>query len=368
MKCKINKNMVACVFWGISIAAYMFQCYWRSLARLIVPAVIVFLLLEVRNIRPSLGKGWIKVYALFFLYLSLSFIVSCFKGTTISSALRFYLILLTIPIALCIKEPRFEKEWIVIKLISLVKAFTILLTWIDVFIKQDYWNYRVWAREMGVGDIYIVHGIPRIQLLGTSIFVMLFVCEYLKKGKITLYGFLMVLSALAAGNAAYILGLVVFAGMYYFPTFINWIAKRNGRLLFAIPIALVIIILFSYYAFSTMKLKANYSNAIRIEQIQVLTDTNPIVGDGLGHSVHGGGRLRKYDGDTYFELQTLYIYNQIGAVGLGLFYILTITPYMGKKNRRKLLVYLTYLIYTFFNPYCFDSTHIISVLLITNCI
>ena len=35
---------------------------------------------------------------------------------------------------------------------------------------------------------------------------------------------------------------------------------------------------------------------------------------------------RQYDGDTYFELQTLYIYNQIGIIGLGTFYLLTLIP------------------------------------------
>lgn len=86
-----------------------------------------------------------------------------------------------------------------------------------------------------------------------------------------------------------------------------------------------------------MKVKAEFSNAVRVEQIQVLTETNPIIGSGLGHNVSGGGVWRQYDGDTYFELQTLYIYNQIGIIGLGTFYLLTLIPYARQKKRKKLM-------------------------------
>lgn len=368
MNFKANKNMLACFFWGISITAYMFQCYWRSAANLIVPALIAFLLLEIQNIKFPFHKDWLKLYIIFLLYLTTSFAVSCLRGTSIGTAVRFYLILLAIPMALCIKEPQFKIEWKIMRIISIVKAFTILLTWMDVFIKQDYLQYRSWAKGMDVGDIYIIHGIPRVQLLGTSIFVILFICDFLQKRKITMYGFLMLLTALAAGNSAYVLGIAVFVVFYYLPKFANWIMKKNWRLLVAVPIALIGFVAFFYYASDSMKLKADYSNAVRIEQIQVLTDTNPLIGSGLGHSVHGGGRWRKYAGDTYFELQTLYIYNQVGIIGLTFFYILTIVPYMEKRNKWKLLAYFTYLIYTFFNPYCFDSTHIIAIQLITNCI
>lgn len=368
MKFEINKNTLAAMCWGVSIAAYMFQCYWRKAAGLIVPALIVFLLLEVINLRFSLHREWTKVYIVFVLYLSVSFAISALNGTEIGSALRFYLILLAIPVALCIKEPEFEKEWIILKILAVVKSGTVLLIWLDVFVKQDYWKYRNWARATGAGDIYIIHGIPRVQILGTSIFVMLFICEFLKKGKLTAFGTLMIATALAAGNSAYVLGLSVFAAFYYLPTFMKLVIERNWKLLLVVPTVLIILVAFGYYAFDAMKVKAEYSNAVRVEQIRVLTDTNPLLGDGLGHRVRGGGRWRTYDGDTYFELQTLYIYNQIGLIGLAIFYILTIVPYIKKGHRLKLIAYLTYLVYTFFNPYCFDSTHIISVILITNCI
>lgn len=368
LKIKVNINGIASICWAASIFSYMFQCYWRGLAKLIVPLLIVFLMLEITRIKFPFQKEWIKLFMVYIIYLSISFAISCFNGTSINVALRFYLILCAIPLALCIKEPRFEIEWRILKVISVIKSMTILLTWLDVFITQDYMEYRSWALESGVGDIYILHGIPFIQLLGTSIFVMLFICDFLKNGRFTMYGLLMIITAVAAGNSAYILGIFVFITLYYLRKFKDWILDKNWRAFIAIPIALIVIFQFGRYAVDSLNSKKEYSNAVRLEQVHVLMDTNFIIGNGLGDSVNKTGNFRNYNGDTYFELQTLYIYYQIGILGLFFFYILTLIPYTGKNNRWKLIAYISYLIYTFFNPYCFDSTHIFSVLLISNCI
>ena len=113
--------------------------------------------------------------------------------------------------------------------------------------------------------------------------------------------------------------------------------------------------------------KSATSNIVRIEQARILLDTNPAIGDGLGHQIYGTAGSHIYSGDnTYFELQTLYIFNQIGTIGLILFYVLTISVFLGKQRPFMLYLYLSYLIYSFFNPYCFDSTHIMVMVLISN--
>lgn len=368
MKIRINKNTLACAFWTVSMMAYMFQCYQRELATLIVPCLAIFLLLESNHMKFQSYRSWMPLYCFFFFYLTISGIISYINGSSIGSMLRFYLILLAIPLAQCVREPNFHAEWIVLKILAVVKASTVLLTWIDVFIKQDYQSYRMWAKSTGAGDIYILNGIPRVQILGTSIFVTLFICEFMKERRLTFYGALMAVTALAAGNSAYVLGIFAFVVFYYGPVLLKWIKKKHWKLIFVIPISIVMVTVFGFYSLRSMKVKAEFSNAVRVEQIQVLTKTNPIIGSGLGHNVSGGGVWRQYDGDTYFELQTLYIYNQIGIIGLGTFYLLTLIPYARQKKRKKLMCYITYLIYTFFNPYCFDSTHIFAVLLITNCV
>ena len=366
MRIALKRNNIACIFWFMSIAAYMFQCYWRKLAIFIVPSLIIFLILEIPNIKFLKVNGWILIYGIYGFYLIFSTIVSSILRNPIGSILRFFLILVAIPIAGLVNEDEFGKEWMILKILALIKAGTILYTWCIVFISQDYVLYRAWAREIGAGDIYIINGIPRVQLLGTSLFVIIFVCDFIKRKKITWYNTLMLLAALAAGNSAYVLGIVIFFTFYFLPCIAIWIQKRNWRLMFFIPIAVLLLIGFSIYSVKALKLKAENSNPVRFEQVEVLTNTNPAFGNGLGHVVIGGGKYRTYDGDTYFELQTLYIYNQIGLIGIALFYLLTCSIYWGKRKYLKEITYITYLLYTFWNPYCFDSTHIFAMLLISN--
>lgn len=368
MRIALKKNNIACIFWCISIAAYMFQCYWRSLATLIVPSLIIFLILEIPNIKFLKVNGWILIYGIYGLYLIFSTITSLIVGNSIGSVLRFFLILMAIPVAGLVNENEFEKEWIILKILALIKAGTILYTWCVVFISQNYAPYRAWARGIGAGDIYIINGIPRVQLLGTSLFVIIFACDFIKRKKITGYNLLILLAALAAGNSAYVLGIAIFFVFYFLPRVIMWIQKRNWKLMLFIPISMIFLLGFSMYSVNALKLKSENSNPVRFEQVEVLTNTNAAFGNGVGHSVTGGGKYRTYNGDTYFELQTLYIYNQIGLIGIALFYLLTCSIYSGKKNYLKQITYITYLIYTFWNPYCFDSTHIFTMLLISNCI
>ena len=48
-----------------------------------------------------------------------------------------------------------------------------------------------------------------------------------------------------------------------------------------------------------------------------------------------------------------------------MFYWLTIKP-IKKIGRYEMMLFLIYLLYTFWNPYCFDSTEMIVVSLLTN--
>lgn len=369
MKIRINKNTLACAFWTVSMMAYMFQCYQRELATLIVPCLATFLLLESNHMKFQSYRSWMPLYCFFFFYLTISGIISYINGSSIGSMLRFYLILLAIPLAQCVREPNFHAEWIVLKILAVVKASTVLLTWIDVFIKQDYQSYRMWAKSTGAGGYLYFKRHTASTNFRNKYICDTFICEFMKERRLTFYGALMAVNWPCGRKfMAYVLGIFAFVVFYYGPVLLKWIKKKHWKLIFVIPISIVMVTVFGFYSLRSMKVKAEFSNAVRVEQIQVLTETNPIIGSGLGHNVSGGGVWRQYDGDTYFELQTLYIYNQIGIIGLGTFYLLTLIPYARQKKRKKLMCYITYLIYTFFNPYCFDSTHIFAVLLITNCV
>ena len=119
------------------------------------------------------------------------------------------------------------------------------------------------------------------------------------------------------------------------------------------------------YLLKQIEQKADVSNQTRVEQAGVLLDANIIIGEGLGNYIEASTPTREYNGDIYFEMQTLYIINQIGIVGVLLFYS-TIFVNIKKQGTEKLILYTIYLIYSFWNPYCFDTTQMIVTLLIIN--
>lgn len=61
---------------------------------------------------------------------------------------------LAISIAQCVREPNFHAEWIVLKILAVVKASTVLLTWIDVFTNRIY-NPTVCGQKLRGREISI---------------------------------------------------------------------------------------------------------------------------------------------------------------------------------------------------------------------
>lgn len=354
------------IFWTITIFSFLFQCYFKSLSQLIVPALIAFLLLEVPNMKLNHPRGWLVMFSGYCALLAFSAMFSFYKGTDISNIIRFASILILIPLAVQVNEPRFEYEWRIFKVLSCIKAISMFFIWVAVFASQDYQKYRAWAFQTGSGDIYILNRIPRVQLLGTSLFVLAAIIEIEKNKKVTPYGVCMILAALAAGNSAYILGIVVYGVIKFVQIATRWLLHGNWKIILLMTVTLLVLVAFAKYTVLVLEQKKERSNIVRKEQIEVLMDANLLSGEGLGHRIIKETSTRNYNRDIYFELQTLYILNQIGVLGLGLFYILTSTPYCGKSRIQCLIVYFVYLVYSFWNPYCFDSTHIITVLMITN--
>lgn len=365
MVVRLRRNFFSNLFWAFAIFGFCFQCYFPKLSDIIVPCLIIFLILEAPSMTFERVKGWTNLYGIWIFYLLISLIVALLSSGLNYNSFRFLTILLIIPLAEIIEEKNFSLEWRTFQLLMVARVIPVAYTWIILFITKNFSPYREWALLSGAGDIYIINGIPRIQLRGSSLFVVGFLIDFYKRKKIDLFNVLMIAGALISGNAAYVLGIAVGLLLFFLPREKN-IAMKSWKFIILIPLLAIGIAFFAKYSISSLNEKAGSANAIRSEQASVLLDTNPVIGRGLGHPIVKTTSTRNYNGDTYFELQTLYIFNQVGLVGLLFFYILTITPYLGVEKRYQLYAYLSYLIYTFWNPYCFDSTHIITVILITN--
>lgn len=351
------------IFWILALVGYFFHSYYPLLANLIIPCLLAYLVFMLKYINLEIVHGWIEYYVVYVLLLVGSAIVGLINDNPASMLARFFAILVLIPIIPCIQEGYdFQKEWSWLRIIAILKAISIIVFWIKVFREQDYSQYRHWAEVNRVGDVYILNGIPRIQLNGTSLFVVVFGFEIMREHRLNAVAIIMVLAGLMAGNSAYILGFALFGFLESWVIIKKWLFGRNWRIVVVLPVLIILIIAFLIYSIHVLEIKSTWSNLIRYDQAKILLDVNPIWGSGLGSVIKGqimGERV--YNGNIYFELQTLFIYNQIGITAFVLFYVLTTMPYF-KYGKKIIYAYLIYLIFTFWNPYCFDSTHIITLL------
>ena len=80
IKRKRMKDNIKAAFWTITIFSFLFQCYFRSLSQFIVPALIVFLLLEISNVKLKHPRGWLMVFSGYCVFLAFSAVVSFYKG------------------------------------------------------------------------------------------------------------------------------------------------------------------------------------------------------------------------------------------------------------------------------------------------
>ncbi|MGK4475902.1 hypothetical protein [Aeromonas molluscorum] len=109
----------------------------------------------------------------------------------------------------------------------------------------------------------------------------------------------------------------------------------------------------------------------RFDQARVLINDmsgnifSVLFGNGLGHTINIKTMARDYADNVYFELQFLYILNQIGFVGmviLVIFHLKLVFNFL--KSKKITLIYICYVGYALINPYMFDSNHCVVLILL----
>ncbi len=353
------------IFWMLALFSYYFQCPFTFLSKLIIPSVFAFILLESFNfrIRQYNFKGIVYFYIFF---LSTSMILSILKGTDISRVLRFYMILLAIPICFTIRDNDFIEEEKIFIIMAMMKSLMLVGVAVVLLCTKNYVPFRNWAKTYGHGDIYILQGVPKVQVKGNALLIVAFMLDYMKRKKITWMNIILLLGILAAGNFAFILGIAAFV-LYRMGTVLFSAKGRNNCkkavLIFGSVCGLILML---PYINNQRILKSAQSNRVRIEQAKIFLDTNLLLGEGLGNVVVSDNEyIGARSGGIYFELQTLYIFNQIGLLGIIPFYIITLWAAY-KNGKEKLWIYLLYLFYSFWNPYCFDTTQMLAIIAILN--
>lgn len=298
-------------------------------------------------------------------------------GNTISNAARFFLVLIVILISITIKP----NTKIITFFLAISVLFTIFLIYKEFYyvLRPGQWivDRKIWGLN-GIGDVYSYNNwFYRIQVKGNALVPVSFFVTfyYVKEKKIRVMLLLLFLvGIIIAGNTMFIIGLIVFYFMDIFFLRRDQIKKLTLFRLILILVGLIGIFVMIFYLIGMISLKQESSIPTRIDQLNVLmqnySDTllGTIFGKGLGNVlINVVTPFRDYSGDTYFELQVIYIINQIGIfvmmIYLFIYYELIKNNW---KSKCTTICLIAYLVYAVSNPYIFDVTNIIVVLLLSS--
>lgn len=288
---------------------------------------------------------------------------------------RFFIILVSLLLAYFVK-PHVEYISIFVFFITLqaLLVITFELILILFFDYESYLPIRMYFLNNNLGDIYTINGnFWKIQIRGNALLPFAFFISmiYYEGKKKKFFSGIFLLAILCAGNFAFILGIILFTVLYYMYKTKWTIQKIAQNSLFGIIFFLIVSIpLFNYFT-KVVKYKSISSNPIRIDQAKVLINNmnenlgTIIFGQGLGNVLNVKTQWRDYTGDIYFELQSLYILNQVGILFFVLYVIVNIifTKY-SIKYPQLLIAYFSYIFYAFFNPYFLDTNHIVVIIIL----
>lgn len=359
------------LFFGLFIFFSYIQFPFTNVAKFIVPCLLCFLLFNIDSLLKGFNMQSFLLFSLFCIHIGVCIFISGIKNVDVSRIVRFVLILVMIPLCFSFSDnnEKIKKLYRIFMIITYVKVLSLIIIYIVYLQYLDYIPFRLYATSRG-GDIYSLHSkyLLKIQLPGNALVMDAFLLNLLINKRIKKSTMFLGIGVFICGNFAFIMG-AFFMILYSFLKKIFITYKNINKIPFYILIGLVVFTAITPYFYKTMVEKSTTSNKIRNEQIPFLLSENCITGNGLGNIVKGEGEIRDYERmskNMYFEYQSLYIVNQIGFYGYFLFLVLTFYQvYKRQKEREYLGCYFIFLLYSFFNPYCFDTTHMLLGILIS---
>ena len=223
-----------------------------------------------------------------------------------------------------------------------------------------------------MGDVFFYHIYYKLELRGTPLLVFVYMLSYVvdifPTKHIKKFRLLYFVGIILAGNFAYQLALLLFHIIKYIYEMIKDPSSRFRKIVFLFFMLILAGGVLADFISNTMEEKSDISNATRIDQAKVLIDDMSrnvmtlALGSGLGHTLEVETEFRDYHGNIYFELQSLYLMNQLGLVGFSLFLAVNLVLAFRCISYPKLLfVYSIYLLYACTNPYIWDTNHIIVI-------
>ncbi|PXA69696.1 hypothetical protein [Vibrio sp. 11986-1-5] len=321
----------------------------------------------------------IRPFLVFFIFLLIASIYSIYKGNETSLNLRFFVIILLLNLIPILK---FDGKFLIkaFNLVFFIQALTVIGVGVTLPIMFDIDNYlpvRHWVLNNGWGDIYTYNGLLyKVQIVGNALLPFAFFVNFYlhKKGDSRLIYLIVYFTAIVfCGNLAFYLFFAIFVFFHYLIESQLRFKLSVRNFIFSMLLGVVLTI-FIGYAVDTIVMKSTgdvSSIGTRFDQASVLLGDMSgslnllLFGNGLGHTLSIKTMSRDYTGDIYFELQFLYILNQIGFIGMIVFiyaHLKIISPLL--SNIKILLIYLCYIGYAMINPYMFDSNHGIALIIL----
>lgn len=373
---KIQNNLLLLLF--ILIVLFLTrQVPFNSYSFIMNISLILFFIFNYRYILININKDKI-LKQLFFLTIGISLLMifySLYLENEPSLIIRFYLIIVLIFLAYFVKP---DKKYINI-FIFFIGIQALFLICFEIYLManfsiETYYPIRHFFLNNNWGDVYTYNGIIwKIQLKGNALLPFAFFISmvYYKGFKRSLIAGLFFVATLLAGNFAYILGIILFLGLYYIYSK-RWTIQKivlNGF----IGIILTIVLFNSTYNYfsNVVEQKSVSSNSIRIDQTNVLVENmnknlvTILFGQGLGNTVDVKTEWRDYSGAIYYELQAFYIMNQSGILFFTFFILINILlAYYMFKYKLLFIVYASYIFYALFNPYFLDTSHIVAIIIL----
>jgi hypothetical protein len=374
---KIKKYYIQLVFFFLVVLFVTRQIPLMKYSFIMNISLFIFFILNSKYIIQNIRKNKFIGLSTSFIVMMLFFMVfySFCLGNNLFLITRFFIILGLILFAYFVK-PHTEYISIFIFFITLQALFVIGLEifLIIFFDDQSYRPLRMYFLNNNFGDIYISTGkLFRIQLMGNALLPFAFFISmiYYEKKKKKFFTSIFLIAILCAGNFAFILGVLLFSVLYYIYTTKWTMQKLAQNTIFGIVLFLIVSFPAFNYLIEVVKYKSMESNPVRIDQANVLINDlsenfgTALFGKGLGNTIDVTTQWRNYSNSIYYELQSLYILNQVGI----LFFVLyvTINIIIAKyimKHTSVILAYFCYIFYALFNPYFLDTNHIVAIIVL----
>jgi hypothetical protein len=397
-----NQRFLTSVLTSLSVFSFLLcvlaltrQYPFFPLSKIISLSLIFIFIFSIPVIFVNFWKS--QKYLKFLFMLNILFLTALLiysiviEKNNLSLAIRFFTILV---LMLAVFFLPAKKEYVKIFIVfSVIHSVVLILFEIYILLigGPDFAEYiRGKVMNMGMGDIYTYNQyFYRIQIKGNPVLPIAFLVSLFaiqtKPIKISVASLLFV-GTIVAGNLAFILAIVFFFCTYWIvlfflnqkvAAFLKNTFNSRKRIIMLIGLFLVIllsatIVLFPYLK-EVLVRKMEYSIPARFDQVSHLIDDlmeSPITllfGQGLGNIINVISDYRDYRNAYYFELQTIYVLNQVGVLYFSLFLITKII-FIIKFWRNKLLylLYLSYILYAFTNPYLFDTTNILVLIVLSS--